>query len=309
MPGTADVCAIIVTYHPDEAFRERFARTSAEVAAVFIVDNGSNEPALAMIAELVADQNHVLVSNGENLGVATALNQGVRAALDAGFRWAVTLDQDSTPLPGMVTELLQSLEDSESRASVAIVVPNVVHPAAPASTPVWLRPMRGMPFFFERVPAEEVDASGVTMAITSGALTNLSICRDLGYFWDDLFIDFVDFEYCLRARRKGFVILVSPQATLLHRLADKQHKYFLGIRLTPLFHPPARLYYIWRNRIAVMKRHGSAFVHWSLYELSSSAFWVFRILAVEGDRWAKLRAMAKGTIAGFRGSLGPMGRK
>ncbi len=37
------VCAVVVTYHPDDDFPARLSRIVPQVAATFIVDNGSSD--------------------------------------------------------------------------------------------------------------------------------------------------------------------------------------------------------------------------------------------------------------------------
>jgi rhamnosyltransferase len=137
-------------------------------------------------------------------------------------------------------------------------------------------------------------------------MMNLEAWFQNGGFWEDLFIDLVDFEYCLRAKRCGLRILVSPAAKLEHRLGSRRRVSLFGIRVTALFHSPQRVYYIWRNRIAVLKRHALAVPHWLLYELVSTPVWALRILALEPRRWSKAMAMVWGTIDGLLGRLGPI---
>lgn len=301
----APVCAIVVTFHPGPEFELGFEAIAKQVETVIVVDNGSEQPSQDMLERLVALGPHRLIRNIVNRGVATALNQGVAAAVTLGYDWAVTLDQDSIAEPGMVEEQFRVLDSYGEGPAVAIVAPNLVHVGTPSLEPRWLRPRGRASLLFERVRAPDVGRDGVTMAITSGALTNLAICTRLGRFWDELFVDFVDFEYCFRVRRGGYRILVAPKARLEHHLSEKQHRRFYAFKLTPLFHNPSRLYYIWRNRLVVMRRHALALPHWLMYELVSTPYWIFRILAVEDDRPAKIRSMIRGTMDGVRGRLGP----
>jgi len=299
------ICAIIVTHHPDGAFPDRLAAIASQVARVYIVDNGSNPERLATLSALVANTDHVLIANRSNLGVARALNQGATAARAAGFEWAITLDQDSLVTDGMVERLWQTWYSNSSDAPVAIVTPVIQDRLKPNKSAYWIRPSKRFPLMFERVDASRVDSHGVTMAITSGALTNLDAWAKLDGFWAELFIDFVDFEYCLRARRAGYRILVSQDARLIHRLGARRAVSFLGFRLTALFHSPKRVYYIWRNRLAVIKRHGLSTPHWLLYEIFFAPIWTVRILVLEDQRWPKFMAMVRGTLDGILGRLGP----
>src|SRR5271169_4782555 len=103
--NATDVCAVVVTYHPDSEFPERLARILPQVGALVIVDNGSNETELKMLHEISANPSISLVPNAANLGVARALNIGIqRAALKSS--WVLLLDQDSLVDGDMVQGLL-----------------------------------------------------------------------------------------------------------------------------------------------------------------------------------------------------------
>ena len=52
--NTTQVCAILVTHHPDDGFPDRIARIAPQVGALVIVDNGSNAAAVRMLRELTA---------------------------------------------------------------------------------------------------------------------------------------------------------------------------------------------------------------------------------------------------------------
>jgi len=78
------VCAVVVTYHPDHDFPARLGRVVPQVAATFIVDNGSSDAEMKMLRGVAAG-GATLICNLENLGVAAALNIGARRALAEGF--------------------------------------------------------------------------------------------------------------------------------------------------------------------------------------------------------------------------------
>jgi rhamnosyltransferase len=81
----------------------------------------------------------------------------------------------------------------------------------------------------------------------------------------------------------------------------------MGHAFYPTHHFPLRHYYIARNRVLMLRRHGLRFPHWMFFDLAAAGLWLFRVLAFEQAKAAKLKAMALGTWDGLRGRSGPCG--
>lgn len=300
-----DVCAIVVTYLPDEVLPTRIHEIRLQAGHLVIVDNSPVDQPGAALHALEAEEGVEVIRNGANKGIAAALNQGLRKAKQLGFSWALTLDQDSTPSDSMLEELLLTLNTSPFRHRTALVSPNITLGAVVSGSSYWPRPDRRFPLFFQRARCHGRDLDDVTMTITSGALTSLKVLEDIGTLREDFFIDYVDTEYCLRARSNGYRILVSAKALLYHQLGDMRETSFAGHTLRPRFHSPSRVYYLYRNRIPTIRRYGLRFPHWLFFDLLSSAFNLLRILLVEDQRKAKAKAAINGTLDGLYGRMGP----
>lgn len=302
------VAAVVVTYFPDSGFRQRLESLLDQIDRVVIIDNGSDAATLGWSLEMQVRPDVSVERNLSNIGIAAALNRGMSRLADEGYAWVLTLDQDSTVRPGCIAALLATLARDGSPSEIAMVGSNRRETAADAPPHRWLKPKRGFPFF-ERATADRTGADGVTLVITSGTLTSTAAFRRLGPFRTDFFIDLVDSEYCLRARRGGFRILVSAEAQLLHRVGAKQPAMLLGIPLTPMHHAALRKYYIFRNAVAVMRGHGGRFPHWLLYQLLALGEVFLGILFFERDKRAKMRACWAGVWDGLNGRMGPARRR
>ena len=69
------------------------------------------------------------------------------------------------------------------------------------------------------------------MVISSGSLIRREGVEVAGLPRRDFFIDFVDYEQCLRLRRHGFQIAVVNDSTLEHAESEhQQHSIFLGAK-------------------------------------------------------------------------------
>lgn len=302
-----EICAVVVTYQPDACLSGRLSLVAEQVKQVIVIDNGSSPELMLQLEPLVAAKTVELVANESNLGIAAALNRGLDIASKRGFKWALTLDQDSVPDAAMVSRLRSSLASYSRPERVAIVGPTIVLPGLPEKRRhwSWVRAHPALPVLFQRVRCSGGDRDDVSFTISSGALTSLDIYHRVGGFREEYFIDFVDTDYCLRTKAAGFHILLSADAVLSHNLGAMREVDVTGIRMRARFHDATRLYYQYRNRLPTLRRYGTTFPHWLLYEVLSSLVNLLRIVLFENDRRAKLRACSVGTWHGLIGRMGP----
>lgn len=295
-----DVCAVIVSFNPSPAVLKTIESLSREFGLVVVVDNGSPENQVSELRQQARSGNVELVPNESNQGIAAALNTGVRMADRRGFQWAVLLDQDSRPEPRMVEELLRVHARHPHQKSLAMVVPSFHHPHLQVEAR-FLRARVGK--LFERVRCDGEMLEDVTIAISSGALIEPRLVLALGGFREDYFIDYVDTEFCLRARSKSYQIVAACRAQLSHRLGDRRHARLWKCSLYPTYHSPDRWYYIGRNRILTIRKYGLQFPHWLTYDLLAGVYGVSRMLLTESNRTEKLSQLARGTIDGILGKM------
>jgi rhamnosyltransferase len=238
-------CAIVVAYQPDEEQLIRLlAAIADQVDKIFIVCNsavdGSRRPMLGAKLEMIG--------NSTNIGLAAAQNVGLRRCKQRHADFVLFLDQDSLPPAGMVERLLvatrQLTNDGEK---VAAVAPLLVDAATLA--PWAFQSTR----WFRTVQTTEPDARGVCPAeflFSSGTLVSMDVVYRLGGFIEELFIDHVDLEWCMRASSRGYLCFGVPAIRMEHHMGSGHARLF-G-RLHPI-HGAERDYYVFRNSIALMK--------------------------------------------------------
>jgi rhamnosyltransferase len=284
------VCAVIVTYHPSAKMLENIPNVLAQVQGLVVVDNGSNVESLGPLrvgAELLGFQ---LIENGENLGIAEALNQGVLWAKTTSYQWVVLFDQDSCITDGFVDHLLTSWKEHPQRERVVTMVP------------CYIDPLNG----FE-IPFHPAKDGGPVVTMTSGSLLPTWIFDRIGLFPSEYFIDYVDFEYSLRARAAGYLIARSSDAILFHTPGNPTPVRLFGISLfCTSNHSAMRHYYMTRNRIAIARKHFRAFPLWTINDLMYTGKEFVKILIGESDKRPKIAAMCKGLIHGITGRMGKM---
>ncbi len=285
------VCAVVVTYHPDTDFPARLAAIRGQVAAIVIVDNGSDTE-LAMLREVGSDRGVTLLLNGENLGVARALNIGIQRALELGFAFALLFDQDSQVDADLVETLL-AIHDSFPAGRLGLVGSGfrTRDGAAPGgkaeqpAAPPW------------------IDAEYV---ITSGSLLPLTAYGAIGPFREEFFIDYVDLDYCKRAVARGFQVILSRRALMTHSIGAPTHHRWLWMTKSTTNHSAERRYYGARNKTVMLREYGGyRRGGWILKSLLSCLKVGKRVLLYEDSKIPKLRALLSGWWDGVQGNLGP----
>ncbi len=298
------ILGIIITFNPPIEFLSNLDALCKQVDRVLIVDNTSNADFSTYLTQELNNRDSIVevIFNQLNLGVATALNQAFNWGIINGYDYAVVFDQDSTPDSNMIQELLLVYKNyRNNKEKIAIVSPNIID--AQSNTPTrFLR--KKNKFSFERVQCKQDFIDDVSLIITSGSLNDLSAYKEIGDFRDDFFIDYVDTEYCLRAKKFGFKILVACKANLLHRLGNQKLKRIGIFKVRPTFHSPLRWYYINRNRIIMHSLYAFRYPYWAIYDFMSGCYLMMKMLLFEDQKSRKIFAFFLGVVDGIFGRMG-----
>jgi len=297
MSQPACVHAVVVSYRSDpERLARQFDRLLQQVSAIVWVDNASGDALRALASRWPAERLRPIWLDS-NQGIGAAQNRGIELALAHGATHVLLMDDDSLPAPGMVAQLLLAL---------------TAHPQAAAAGACHLDPRRQA----ERTPFSVVskgrlrwlpcaDASQVwevDHVIASGCLIPAPALRAVGGMREDFFIDWVDTEWCLRARGRGWRIYGVCAALLEHTLGDKVVR-VLGREIPR--HAPWRHYYQARNFVLMLRSRQLSPVsksHMAFRQLKR--FIVFSTL-VPG-RWQYFKMWLRGFWHGCLGRSGPL---
>ncbi|MBN2645368.1 MAG: glycosyltransferase family 2 protein [Desulfuromonadaceae bacterium] len=238
------VWAIVVTYNPDlEVLARQVDTLVSQVCRIVIVDNGSTCNLAGWLPGCWYGSVELVLLE-KNLGIATAHNRGIERAQQAGADYVLLMDQDSLPQPNMVAELLRA---SRAGSNVAAVGPRYLDERQ-NNPPPFIR-IEGMRI--KRLNCQpQRSVVAVDYLISSGCLISLAVLRKVGGMRDDLFIDYVDIEWGLRAKHFGLQSYGCCTAHMLHTIGDEPVR-FWGRRI-PMHHP-LRHYYHFRNAILLYK--------------------------------------------------------
>ena len=220
------------------------------------------------------------------MGIAYALNEGLRYAKDHGYLWMGTFDQDSTVPDDFLYEIISAFKKFHQKEKVAIL------------SPIYLLPDGSMKSFsFKNKELNELQNIDFTM--TSGNIINVSKVKHIGGFDSSLFIDYVDFDLCLRLRAQDFLILENRNVILQHELGRNfSHRKFLWKKVGIPNYPPIRVYFSTRNRLILYFRYWKTAPRFVIHDMLSFFVAFMKIVLFESEKKSKIQAFFIGFIDG-----------
>lgn len=271
--------AAVVLYMPEwEDFCQNLKTYPNGVDATLVV---ANSPLMPAQKDYLEGQGMVVVQNTENAGVARALNQAAQYAIQQGFNWLLTMDQDSAFGPTKPHALSQAM-----------------HLAPPKTAAIGVESLRTP----EAVPRFVV----VPFLLQSGTLFSLPVWSTVGPFKEALFIDAVDHEYCLRARKAGYTVLQYPSIPLFHQLGQTYAlpRWLFVFHRHPKegisYHSPAREQYIFRNNAWLIRQYFWTFPKWAFKRIGYLALRMAYALFLLPEKGSRLKNIFRGLHASYR---------
>lgn len=267
---------------------------------IVVVDNASTDDTLKLLAN--SYPSVTVLSQETNGGVGGGYSAGLSYAIGTKKHdWVWLLDDDTIPAPQALEQLLSGLTYLGDEAPrTAILAPVGVHPKTQAAYygHMWRNGLRP--------PDSEAAKQAicfVDVVISSGSLVRKEAIEEVGLPRSDFFMDFVDYEHCLRMRRYGYKIAVVTNARMDHTIGDPQRRTLFGKERIWVGYPPWREYYIARNEV---------FAIWTEYPDWKTKYSIVRRLlrhavgvALLGEKKrACLKMMFRGFMDGRAGRLG-----
>ena len=273
------LAACVVLYNPDDTIFENILTYGNYVDKLIVVDNSLKKNNL-LIDKLneIFESKLIYINNNDNLGIATALNQACDKAIELQFKWILTMDQDSSFIN--FEHYKKCLEKVQNVNNVALLAANTDKEGY--ST-------------FDRNECSCNYREDKFSVITSANIVNLEYFEEIGRFNDKLFIDMVDYDYCLRINIKKFKILYFPDVFVEHKLGEVHLRtnIFTRKKKYKTEHNAQRAYYISRNSLYLSKNYGKYFSkEFGMLHILNIVFIhdVTKILLYEIDKWNKLKA-------------------
>lgn len=230
-----NVAAVTILYHPDLAVYDNIITYADDVDMMYIYDN-SKKPNEELIAKLQKLQNVCYIANSDNVGLSEPINTIAKKASSQGMDWLITFDQDSQAGDYMIERMVEFAESKMCDEKVGIIAPNITQEENITFDCCYT--------YFDKV-------------YQSGAMHNLTVLKEVGGYDEALFIDPVDYEYCVRMRLRGYSVIKINNAFLKHNIQDEdvEYRFVNGKKMVINKYSSERYYYICRNNLYLSDKY------------------------------------------------------
>ncbi len=232
------IAACVILYNPGESVIDNIQSYIEHVGKLYLIDN-SESASLDFQKTYNSLPKTMIVQDGFNEGIAKRLNQACQLALQDGFGYLLTMDQDSFFDESIVKKYFSCIQLYLSKEKVAMFGVN----------------------YEQKIFNADCNFSKVKVLITSGSVINLSNYKNIGGFDENLFIDFVDTDYCFKSILKGYELVQFSSIYMHHEIGTTtQHRSLKNMKLsTRSIHSSIRLYYMTRNFLYLQNKYKEQF--------------------------------------------------
>jgi len=272
------VSVVIVTYNNikmlEMLLSDLYGQTK-QTHRIIVVDNASVDGTKTILNERHPTINYIKLE--ENQGSAGGYHTGIRAAVqDSDFVW--TLDDDVRLSTDSLERLLKGFQKLELSYKLGAVRSTGEKHYALEPTKLEIFPWRG-------------------------TLIRTSVILEVGFPRQEYFLYGEDLEYALRFAKKGYLCFWIPSSKCVERRDEGKKKGKIFARQFKIYAAPFRLYYAFRNEVAIYKEYRDAYCLFKtlLYAAKLVLYFSF----CRNENWLnQVKAIFDGIKDGLVGSLG-----
>jgi len=217
--------------------------------SILLVDNGSTDDSANLFKERFPEIE--LIETGENLGYAGGNNVGMRHAISQGAEYVFLVNNDVTVAPETVSRLVSATEGHESTGATGALV-------FWRDEPEKLYAAYGVVDFSEaivklkgrnsRSPDRFSEPMEVDWVLGCAILLRRKAIEDVGELDERFFAYHDEVDWCTRARKKGYRIVLVPGARVWHAGQSSTG----GER-----YASAKRYFVGRNSVLFARKHAT----------------------------------------------------
>lgn len=310
--GISKIACVIVTYNNGDnigKLLDSLFTQSKPIEEIIVIDNASLDGTPQILKEKFPQVT--LLANASNTGVGGGYAQGMEYAYQKGYEWIWLLDGDSLPQTSALEELAKAFTSLRSlHPKIGILDSSPISPLTGLRWDgfLWRGRFVGLP----KELAQSQKPFLVDSVISSGCLVNRRVIEEVGLPLADFFMDFVDHEYNLRVRRRGYEIIYVPSSIIYHEIGKPRVVKSPIVRAiarlatsSPLMaETPWRMYYMVRNELYTFWHEFRNYRALFFYGLLVIRMITEMLLFNDKEKAKRMKYITLGLRDGFKGRLG-----
>ena len=200
---------VVVLYNPGDDLFDNINSYINFLDNLYIVDN---TPGVDRTQDFSDYDKVKYIPLNDNKGIAYALNVGAKQAIKDKCDWLLTMDQDSCFEGNSLGEMIIFIEECKKSDVICDIVGSKYEQIGIVSP------------FHVTERTNDINPKGIDwplVVMTSGNLVNLNAYKKVDGFKDWMFIDCVDFDFCLNLRRNDYETAAKLKYSDLPALESK----------------------------------------------------------------------------------------
>lgn len=277
------IAVIVVLYYPDLNHLKKFIESlDKQSDLILMIDNTPEKDInFVEIREISSSSRIKHIPLFENYGIAYAHNVGLKEFNKSDCDFVIIFDQDSFIENGFIQLLLSEYKKIEKvESKIAAIGPafrdTKTQRISPAIQISGLKVNR-----VEILPSKDYTESDYI--ISSGTLIKRGSLNLIGNMMEELFIDYVDVEWGLRAKSYGYKCFIVNNVIMTHTIGD-QSKYVPLVKRYVNIHSDFRKYFLLRNPIYLIFYGKRLPLNWKLIQIPKVLlYFLFVLIYVKAD--------------------------
>lgn len=289
--------AIVTLYHPKPETAQTLRELAGQVNRLILSDNTPGGDHRSLFEGI---PNAVYLANGANLGLATGLNRGLQTREARESRYVFFFDQDSHVPAGHIETMVRDWEELAKEHRIGLLGPRFYDEVTGT-------------YNSDAILDQGKEEAGQTylpigQMITSSMMSTWSILKEIGFWNEEIFLDYGDYDLCWRLSAAGYELFLTRNALLVHRLGEgcvKARDPKTGMVFPLAYGAPIRKYYQTRAAVKLLRRDyvPEGWRRLLKQNLTIRRYFDLRYLP---DKWANTRYYHRGLWDGLLNRQGEM---
>ncbi len=246
------ISIVILTYNNEETIDSLLSSLVVLKSEfeVIVVDNNSTDKTLAEVKKY----NFVdLIENKKNLGFSAGNNVGIRYALQKGADVVFLFNPDTIVPKDFLKNFNKSTKLLFDKESVGIVGPKIYDEKGKIWSIGGKLDKKRYSTYLVGYGKDDQHSRGLTSNINyvsgTGVFIKRGVFEKIGFLKEDYFLYYEDVDFCLRAIKAGFRLVVDKNISIIHKASSSVGE-----------NSPIMQYYMARNHMLFVERFASILI-------------------------------------------------